>query len=100
MGAGVTIPIGTVFMNVNGVDKTRYIVQKVKDVIGIVREDGKKIVMNGFTSEHGAFVLRRVNFKGRFNANTLFNKQYNFASNTYKKAETTIKGKNLSIISR
>ena len=98
MGAGVTIPIGTVFMNANGVDKTRYIVQKIKDVIGIVREDGKKIVMDGITSKHGAMVLNKVAFKGCSKRNNLLNKQYNFVSNPYKKSENVVEGEKLSII--
>ena len=97
MGAGVTIPIGTIFYNMcNKDDKTEYIVQKIKDKIGIVRTDGKKIVMDGLTAKHGVMML--TNFRGRQQKNVVYNKQFNFISNPYKKAEVKIEGQKLSII--
>ena len=97
MGAGVTIPLGTVFYNINNKnDKTEYIVKKIKDKIGIVRADGKKIVMDGITAKHGVMML--TNFRGHQHNNKFYNKQFNIVSNPYKTTYTPAKGKNLSII--
>ena len=97
MGAGVTIPLGTIFYNMsNKDDKTQYIVKKIKDKIGIVRADGKKIVMDGITAKHGVMML--TNFRGHSHNNAVYNKQYNFVSNPYKKADVKAEGQKLSII--
>ena len=99
MGAGVTIPVGTVFYNAcTNKDKTQYIVKQIKDKIGIVRADGKKIIMDGLTAKHGVMML--TNFRGRQQYNGIYNKQYNIVSNPYQKAELPAEGKNLSIIAR
>ena len=99
MGAGVTIPLGTVFYNVCGNDdKTEYIVKKIKDKIGIVRADGKKIIMDGLTSRHGVMML--TNFRGRQNNNGIYTKQFNIVSNPYKSTNVQTKGEKLSVISR
>ena len=47
LGAGVAIPVGTIFVNTCDRDKVQYVVQKVGDKLGIVRKDGKKIIMDG-----------------------------------------------------
>ena len=99
MGTGVTIPIGTIFYNIcNKDDKTEYIVKKIKDKIGIVRADGKKIVMDGLTAKHGVMML--TNFRGRPKQDTVFNKQYNIAPKSYKMAEKPIEGNKLSVIAK
>ena len=99
MGAGVTIPIGTIFYNIcNSDDKTEYIVKKIKDKIGIVRADGKKIVMDGITAKHGVMML--TNFRGHQQDNRFYNKQFKIVSNPYKKAEIPTEGTNLSIIAK
>ena len=96
MGAGVTIPVGTVFYNISKNDKTEYIVKKIKDKIGIVRADGKKIVMDGLTAKHGVLML--TNFRGRQNQSNFYNKKYNIVSNPYKTSKTASKGQKLSYI--
>jgi len=94
MGAGVTIPVGTVFYNICRNDKTEYIVKKIKDKIGIVRADGKKIVMDGLTAKHGVLML--TNFRGH--QNNFYNKKYNIVTNPYKTSKTIAKGQKLSYI--
>lgn len=98
MGAGVTIPIGTVFYNICNNDKTEYVVKKIKDKIGIVRADGKKIIMDGLTAKHGVMML--TNFRGRQNQNRIYNKQFNIVSNPYKKTDVKTTGERLSLISK
>lgn len=100
MGAGVTIPIGTIFLNADTRDKTKYIVKKLGDRIGIARQDGKKIVMDGLTAKNGVMVLRKVAFRGNTNGNGIYNQQYNLISNPYAKHEEFEQGKSLSIIAR
>ena len=100
MGAGVTIPLGTIFINADARDKAKYIVQKIKDKIGIVREDGKKIVMDGLTAKNGTMILRKVAFRGKSSSNGFFNKQYNLVSNTYQNKQEAETGKNLSLVCR
>lgn len=100
MGAGVTIPLGTMFINTDVRDTAKYIVRKINDRIGIFREDGKKIVMDGLTAKNGALILRKVAFKGRSAEKSFYNKQYNFVSNIYEKPEAKESGKYLSLISK
>ena len=96
--AAVALPVGAVFMNANIKDKTKYIVNKAGE---IVREDGKKIILDGLTTRNGVMVLRKLKsiaFKGKSH---ILNTQYNIGvSNTYQKAETAEEGKKLSIIAR
>jgi len=97
MGAGVTIPLGTVFFNADARDKARYVVEKIGDRIGIVKEGGKKIIMDGITAKNGVMILRKaLSFKGK----GVYNKQYNFASNPYQQMPTQEQGKKLSIVAR
>ena len=99
MGAGVTIPLGTMFINADKRDKAKYIVKTIGDKIGIVREDGKKIIMDGITSKNGAMILRKVKnvvFRG-----SAFNQQYNIANKPYNNMNNNAEtGKNLSLISK
>lgn len=96
VGAGITIPAGTVFYNICKNDKTEYITKMIKDKIGIVRADGKKIVMDGLTSRHGVLML--TSFRGREHSNRFYNKQFNIVSCPYQKAEAPAEGKKLSVI--
>jgi hypothetical protein len=98
MGAGVTIPVGTVFYNICKDDKVEYIVKKIKDKIGIVRADGKKIIMDGLTSRHGVLML--TSFRGHHQDNRFYNKQFSIVTNPYKKAELHTEGERLSLIAK
>ena len=100
MGAGITIPIGTMFINADSRDKAKYVVKQIKDKVGIVREDGKKIIMDGLTAKNGAMILKKIAFKGRSNVNSFYNMQYNFAVNPYKFEKSVENGKKLSLISK
>ena len=96
LGAGITVPVGTLFMNANARDRVQYIVQNIGDKLGIVRKDGKKIILDGLTAKNGVMVLRKfIPFKGR-----QINKQYNIVSNPYETKENTVSGKNLSLVSK
>ena len=94
--AAVALPVGAVFMNANTKDKAKYVVNKLGE---IVREDGKKIVLDGLTTRNGVMVLRKLKniaFKGK-----ILNKQYNIGvSKTYQKPEITENGNNLSVIAK
>ena len=99
LGAGVAIPVGTVFMNANAKDKTEYVVKQVGDKKAIVRKDGGKIVMDGMTAKNGVMILKKIKniiFKGHQNKYS----QCNFVSNPYKHSEPAVEGQNLSIISK
>ena len=99
LGAGVAIPVGTVFMNANSKDKTEYVVKEVGNKKAIVRKDGGKIIMDGKTAKNGVMILRKIKniiFKGHQNKYS----QYNFVSNPYKHNEPADEGRNLSIISK
>ena len=101
LGAGIALPVGTIFANINSKDKTEYVVARIKDKLGIVRKDGGKIVMDGLTAKNGVMVLRKlknVAFKG--NSKSFFNRQYNIVSNPYMPAKAIEEGKNLSIVSK
>ena len=98
MGAGITLPIGTIFYNACKNDKTEYIVKQIKDKIGIVRADGKKIIMDGLTSRHGVMML--TSFRGHQHTNGFYNKQFNIVSNPYKKSHKVSEGKKLSLIAK
>lgn len=94
LGAGLALPIGTVFTNVlDKSDTAKYIVQKIGDRIGIKNSNGCEIALNKFTARNGAMILRT--FKGRPRT---FNKQYNIVSNPYKRDEAPLEGQALSII--
>ncbi len=100
MGAGVSIPIGTVFMNADARDKAKYVVEKIGNTIGIVREGGKKIIMDGMTAENGVMVLKKVKnvaFRGSVRLN---NQKYIIGSNLYTKSAEREQGKNLSLIAQ
>ena len=96
LGAGITIPVGTLFMNADARDKVQYVVQNIGDKLGIVRKDGKKIIMDGLTAKNGVMVLRKfIPFKGK-----QINKQYNIVSNPYQNKQVAEEGKKLSLIAK
>ena len=100
LGAGVALPVGTVFANAMSKDKTEYVVKEINGKKGIVRKDGKKIIMDSMTSKNGVMILKRIKniiFRG-VPKKVYYNKQYNFASNPYKQIEQSAEGKKLSII--
>lgn len=103
LGAGVAIPVGTVFTNANARDKAEYVVKEIGGKLGIVKKDGGKIVMDGKTSKNGVMILKHIKkviFKGAPKKKVYYNKQYNFASNPYKQPEQTIEGEKLSILAK
>ena len=102
LGAGLALPIGTVFANAIAKDKTEYIVKEVNGKKGIVRKDGKKIIMDSKTSKNGVMILKHIKkiiFKGG-PKKVYYNKQYNFATNPYQQHEANIEGQKLSIIAK
>ena len=105
MGAGVSLPLGTIFINADKRDKAKYVVEKIGKEIGIVRKDGNKtakIIFDGKTAKNGVMILKKVlSFKGRSNGLGIYNEQYNIVpSNLYKVKDSTIQGQNLSLISK
>ena len=99
LGAGVAVPVGTVFTNANVRDKAKYIVKEINGQLGIFKEGGK-IVLSDLTAKNGVMVLKHIKniaFKGH---RTYYNPQYNFVSNPYQKQEVHEEGKKLSIISK
>ena len=99
LGAGVAVPVGTVFTNANARDKAKYIVKEINGKLGIFKEGGK-IVLSDLTAKNGVMVLKHIKniaFKGH---RTYYNPQYNFVSNPYKQEEVHEEGKRLSIISK
>ncbi len=103
LAAGVSIPVGTVFMNANARDKAKYVVKDLGNGMrGIVKEGGGKIVMDGLTSKNGVMILKHIKkivFKGKQHKE-YFNPQYNFTSNPYKQKEIPVEGEKLSIIAK
>lgn len=100
LGAGIALPVGTIFVNSNARDKAQYIVKNINGKLGIVRKDGGNIIMNGFTSKNGVMILKhlkKIAFKGR---QPFYNNKFNIVSNPYKQNETIENGKNLSIIAK
>ncbi len=101
LGAGVAIPVGTVFTNANARDKAEYVVKEIGGKLGIVKKDGGKIVMDGKTSKNGVMILKHIKkviFKGAPKKKVYYNKQYNFASNPYKQTKQIKKGERLSLV--
>ncbi len=99
LGAGVAVPVGTVFTNANVRDKAKYVVKEINGQLGIFKEGGK-IVLSDLTAKNGVMILKHIKniaFKGH---RTYYNPQYNFVSNPYKKQEVQEEGKRLSIISK
>lgn len=99
LGSSVAVPVGTIFINANSKDKTEYVVKEVNGKLGIVRKDGKKIVMSGKTAKNGVMILKHIKnviFRG---SNT---KTYNsqLVSNPYKKIELPEEGQKLSIVAK
>lgn len=103
LGAGIAIPVGTVFTNANARDKAEYVVKEIGGKLGIVKKDGGKIVMDGKTAKNGVMILKHIKkviFKGAPKKKVYYNKQYNFASYPYKQPEQTIQGEKLSILAK
>ena len=98
LGAGVALPVGMAFANVNLKDTAKYVVDRVNGKLGIIKEGGGKIVMDGKTAKNGVMVLRTV-FKGK-GSQPVFNKQYNIVSNPYQPAKTVEEGKKLSVLAK
>lgn len=102
LGTGLALPVGTLFLNTNARDKAQYIVKEIGNRLGIVKEDGGKIVMDGLTAKNGVMILKKaknIAFKGA-PKKVYYNKQYNFASNPYKQSESIIEGQKLSIVAK
>ena len=101
LGGAIALPIGTIFTNANSRDKAKYVVKEVAGKLGIAREDGGKIVMDGMTSKNGVMILKsiakKIAFRGR---QPYYNKQYNIVSNAYSQKDLPQEGQKLSIISR
>lgn len=101
LGGAIALPVGTIFVNANGKDKVNYVVKEIAGKLGIVRDDGGKIVMDGMTSKNGVMVLKHIakklSFKGK---QPYYNKQYNITSNLYEQKDLPQEGKKLSIISK
>lgn len=101
LGGAIALPIGTIFMNANSKDKATYVVKEIAGKLGIAREDGGKIVMDGMTSKNGVMILKsiakKLSFKGK---QPYYNKQYNIVSNPYGQKDLPQEGQKLSIISR
>lgn len=99
LGAGVAIPAGTIFANAKAGDKAEYVVKQVGGKTGIVRKDGKKIIMDSMTSKNGVMILKHIKniiFRGA-PKKVYYNKQYNFASNPYKQYETVKEGEKFGV---
>ena len=100
MGAGVAIPVGTIFINADARDKAKYVVEKLGDKLGIVRKDGSKtgkIILDGITAKNGVMILKKlknVAFRGNINH------QYNFSQNAYQANNKPEIGSQLSLVSR
>ena len=103
LAAGVSIPVGTIFMNSNTRDKARYVVKDLGNGMrGIVKEGGGKIIMDGLTSKNGVMILKHIKnivFKGNKHRE-YYNPQYNFVSNPYKQKEIPVEGEKLSLLSK
>ena len=93
LGAGVALPVGTMFINSSSRDNAKYIVKEVNGKLGIFKEGGK-IIMDGLTSKNGVMILKKIAFRGNIN------KQYHFASNPYASAREVENGKKLSLVAR
>ena len=100
MGAGVAIPVGTVFINADSRDKAKYVVEQIGDRLGIVRKDGSKtgkIILDGITAKNGVMILRKLKniaFKGSLN------QQYHFSQNAYQINNKPEVGNQLSLVLR
>ena len=122
LGAGIALPAGIEFLNSDSRDNTVYVTVKDGNGTAIVKKEGGKIRINGYTARNGVLVLKhiaqegikkivkkninktevvkvakKVAFRG---GNNNLNRQYNIISNPYKKIETPIIGENLSILSK
>ncbi len=118
LGAGMSIPVGTEFINI--LTKEKYVAKYINNELVIAAENGK-IVLDGKTAKYGRMLLttikeaaqkgkRVLNHKNvataakkaavSFKGNAYYNKQYNIVTNPYKKAETPIEGEKLSIVAR
>ena len=102
LGLGLSLPLGLTFINSDIRDKAIYEVRKIlnSNKLGIFKKDGGKIILDGATSKNGTMILTHLK-KHAKNINFLGNtRKYNIISNPYKKIETPIEGKNLSLITK
>ncbi len=120
LGAGLSLPLGLVFMNSDTRDKALYEVakftkkikekigdkeiEKAVETIGIKRKNGGKIILDGLTAKNGAMVLKHVSGFGKKvvfrGSSQTINKQYKIVSNPYQKFEAPVEGEKLSLISK
>ena len=109
LGAGVSLPLGMIFMNSDVRDKAIYFVDRIKDKNGnytsgrAIYKKGGKISLNGLTAKNGTMVLKYVKDAGKrlvFKGNSdLFSKQYNIAPKScYQKPDATNQGELLSLL--
>ena len=99
LGTGIALPIGTIFLNADARDKAKYIVQKVGDKLGVVRQDGQKIILDGLTAKNGVMVLRKaLSFRGTSHSNNVHNIQYNVVSDAYSNKKQADIGNKLSLL--
>ena len=103
LGSSIALPIGTIFINANSRDKAKYVVKQINGKLGVVREDGKKIIMDGLSSKNGVMILkkiRKIAFKGSVK-NNFYNRQYNImSSNPYHVESQKEEGLNLKVLSK
>ena len=104
LAGGMTLPIGLTFMNADARDKAIYIVKKIQDKIGIVRQGTNEFIrLNGKTAKNGVMVLKHIAKKAKnpcFRGSVGYNKQYNLVTNPYQKIEMPVEGEKLSILAR
>ena len=113
LGAGISLPLGLVFLNADARDKAEYIIDKIKKKdkegkelirLALVKKGGGKISLNSLTAKNGAMVLKHVSGYGkrlvfRGNSNNI-NKQYKIVTNPYQISDKPIEGEKLSIVSK
>ena len=99
LGAGLALPVGTVFKNANIRDKAKYVVKEINGKSAIFKEGGGKIIMDGLTAKNGVMILKKLAFRGAKNR-TYYNTQYHFATRPYSQQEEAKAGQNLSVIVR
>ena len=96
LGAGISLPVGTIFLNADSRDKVEYVVKDLSGKLAIVRKDGKKIVMNAISAKNGVMLLKRIKnivFRGGN-----LNAQYNITPASYTKSDSKKYGETLSLI--
>ena len=122
LGAGLSIPVGTIFRNIATNEELIVEMKKINNVDELViKAKEGKIVLDSSSAKYGSMLLttmKKVVEKSKevlsnkevvtavkkaavsFKGNSYLNKQYNIVSNPYKKIEQPIEGKKLSIIAQ